>query len=381
MKNKFANAKLIKKITAVLVVVMLLFTFVSCAGTTPEADNASGTSGALNWSYVKDSKTLTISPTAAAAEMIDFENSDTVAWTAVCMSVERVVIGEGVTKIGNYAFYYMPHLKEVVIPSTVTSIGASAFAYCSALTSIGLPEGLLTIGNSAFEGCGALASIYIPTSISSVGDRAFAYCYSMTGVMMTSQNVTVGKEAFKNCKALGSLVLSTEITADKIASDAFAGAAMDINSATRSENPDATTTITVKYMLDGAEVDVKTETHKYGVEYSIATPARDGYTADISAVKGVADGSDKEVVVTYSVKESEETTTPPVDTAEPDDEDEAGAPAIVAVVIMGVVLVGIAVGAVLMIRSDKKQMEKGTTVRKVQNNNKDTHKQQGKKRK
>jgi hypothetical protein len=47
---------------------------------------------------------------------------------------ENVVIPDGVTEIGNRAFYWNTKLKTVIIPDGVTSIGDSAFTGCEKLT-------------------------------------------------------------------------------------------------------------------------------------------------------------------------------------------------------------------------------------------------------
>ena len=64
-----------------------------------------------------------------------------------------VTLPEGVTNIGNKAFYKCSSLTAITLPESVTSIGNSAFSYCSSLTSINIPKGVTNIGNSAFYGC------------------------------------------------------------------------------------------------------------------------------------------------------------------------------------------------------------------------------------
>ena len=51
-----------------------------------------------------------------------------------------VIIPEGVTKIGDGAFYDCTLLESVVIPKGVTEIGDGAFKYCTSLESIVIPE-------------------------------------------------------------------------------------------------------------------------------------------------------------------------------------------------------------------------------------------------
>ena len=51
-------------------------------------------------------------------------------WFNQSALVRSVMIGEGVTSIGDCAFYAFSNLESVVIPDTVTSIGDHAFDAC-----------------------------------------------------------------------------------------------------------------------------------------------------------------------------------------------------------------------------------------------------------
>jgi len=87
--------------------------------------------------------------------------------------IHNLVIPEGVTRIGDYAFCNSDNLTSVNLPSSVTTIGDDAFRDCSGLISIDIPAGVTTIGNGAFSGCPKLTSITFPDSIKSIGSYAF----------------------------------------------------------------------------------------------------------------------------------------------------------------------------------------------------------------
>ena len=99
----------------------------------------------------------------------------------------KIVIGEGVTKIGNYTFYDCSSLTSITIPESVKSIGESAFKDCSSLTSINIPNSVTSIGYKAFEGCSSLTSITIPESVTSIGDYAFYGCSSLKSVKVSNK--------------------------------------------------------------------------------------------------------------------------------------------------------------------------------------------------
>jgi hypothetical protein len=74
-----------------------------------------------------------------------------------------VVIPEGVTSIGVWAFKDCSSLTSVVIPNGVTSIGDEAFSYCKSLTGVVIPEGVKIIGKKAFAECDELCTIIAPS--------------------------------------------------------------------------------------------------------------------------------------------------------------------------------------------------------------------------
>ena len=97
----------------------------------------------VTWTLSSDG-TLTISGTG------DMEDSP---WLSQRDEIKKVVIKDGVTGIGEYAFRDCSGLTSLTIPNSVTSIGELAFYDCSALTSITIPNSVTSIGGGAFYGC------------------------------------------------------------------------------------------------------------------------------------------------------------------------------------------------------------------------------------
>ena len=98
--------------------------------------------------------------------------------------IKDLVIPDGVTSIGGYAFYSCSSLTSVTIGKSVTSIGYSTFSGCSGLTSITIPNSVTYIGSSAFQSCSGLTSVTIGNSVTSIGSSAFNECNNLKKVIV-----------------------------------------------------------------------------------------------------------------------------------------------------------------------------------------------------
>ena len=100
------------------------------------------------------------------------------------VNIIGMVMREGVTSIGSYAFRNCTNLTSINIPEGVTSIGDWVFKGCTNLTSINIPEGVTSIGYEAFNNCKSLTSVTIPSSVTFIGGGAFRNCTGLTSVFM-----------------------------------------------------------------------------------------------------------------------------------------------------------------------------------------------------
>ena len=96
---------------------------------------------------------LTISGTG---KMKNWERASYVPWNNVKEKIKNILINNGVTSIGDYAFDSCTSLEQIEIPEGITNIGKRAFWGCTIITSIEIPEGVTSIGDDAFFNCNSL---------------------------------------------------------------------------------------------------------------------------------------------------------------------------------------------------------------------------------
>lgn len=164
-------------------------------------------------------------------------------------SVEKIVIGKNVQKIGGWSMtneqklkafevdsenqyftavdgvlflkdmktliYYPPakgiefnnlgqakEMTQYVIPDGVETIRTKAFYKCYYVDKIEIPDSVTTIEEKAFHRCSALKEINLPDVLVTIGKDAFAYCSEVTSVTIPASVESIGEYAFFNCPKL-----------------------------------------------------------------------------------------------------------------------------------------------------------------------------------
>jgi len=111
--------------------------------------------------------TLTISGSGA---MTEFDVEET-PWNSKRTTITKIVIEEGCTSIGSFAFLNFTNLTSVEISTTVTKIGEAAFLKCSKLAAVTLPN-VKILESAAFADCSNLKSV-TANKLTTVNDYAF----------------------------------------------------------------------------------------------------------------------------------------------------------------------------------------------------------------
>lgn len=217
----------------------------------------SGSCGELaTWSFDRATGTLTISGTGTMKDFLSprYASLD-LPWRDFGSDIKTVHIGNGITRIGAYAFAVCDNLTAVTLPDSVTHIGDSSFAYCKSLKSFSISKNIAAIASTAFSGCSNLETFYVepgntkfrvldgvlyndaatvlvaypeakgtaftvPDHVQVIGNGAFSDNRSLISVVIPEGTTNIDGLAFMDCRALKSVTLPS--TLKSIGNGAFA---------------------------------------------------------------------------------------------------------------------------------------------------------------
>ncbi|MBR6808143.1 MAG: leucine-rich repeat protein, partial [Clostridia bacterium] len=173
--------------------------------------------GGLQWILDGDTGTLTVTGKGAIP---NYSTSSTPPpWAAYRDNVKAIVLSEGITVVGEYAFEWCKYATSLTLPSTLKEIKREVFNNCRALTSVTLPDGLTAIGTSAFSECASLKTANIPASVTSFGTSIFSNCSALTEVSLPEGLRTIPGSMFGG-SGLTKVTIPSTVTV--IESSAFA---------------------------------------------------------------------------------------------------------------------------------------------------------------
>jgi hypothetical protein len=141
----------------------------------------------------------------------------TITGTTVVSSTDNcagaVTIPEGVTAIGNDAFYTRSLVTSVLLPSTLQTIGSSGFRTTS-ITSISIPVNVTSIGELAFSinAVNVTSVTFADNSkLTTIGNYAFQYT-DFTTITISALVTSIGLDIFIDNTNLSSIYLLGAVT-------------------------------------------------------------------------------------------------------------------------------------------------------------------------
>ena len=169
-------------------------------------------------------------------------------------NVKKVVLGDGVTSIGSYAFY-SSSLMNIVFNEVITSLSDSAFGECWSLRSVTLTSSIKSI-NASFKNCSNLVTVNFAEGLESIGSNSFFGCTSLREFTLPDSLASIKNKAFGNCKAIKEFHFGKEL--QEIAPGAFLDDAENYKSIEAfyvdKENPYLYSVDGVVYSYDGVLV-------------------------------------------------------------------------------------------------------------------------------
>ena len=229
-------------------------------------ENSNSCGDNATWSFNKDSGVLTINGTG---DMYDYyidtdtvNGLDTRPWKEYIDSITKVVVSDGITHIGSYAFavndlnYYDSewgvyngvdnNINSIILPKTITSIGENAFYYCVNLRNVYYEGavndwcnisfaneysnpmqgaaydyyyGYSNEGSDLYINNELLTDLIVPSGVSKINDYAFYNCASLLTVTLPAGVTTIGEKTFDYCYDLNNISIPSSV--NNILSGAF----------------------------------------------------------------------------------------------------------------------------------------------------------------
>ncbi len=155
-----------------------------------------------NVTWLLSGNTLVISGTGEMNDYVSAPDRFVWPWKNVRKLVKKIIVNDGVTTIGNFAFVNFVNLSAVTIPDSVIKISITSFGDCTRLTKVTIPDSVTSIGNGAFYECNSLTSVTIPDSVTTIGSSAFDRCENLTSVTIPANVTKVGDYVFSDCTSL-----------------------------------------------------------------------------------------------------------------------------------------------------------------------------------
>jgi len=181
------------------------YSYAHASGRTIHKTPAGTLGDSHSWAFDTATGTLTISGEGEMPDISYYGSSSTGydhPWVDFVDSITAVVLEDGITAIGNYAFFNHTALKSVTFADTVTEIGSFAFAHCDSLTEITIPGNITSLYNSAFAHCDVLTTVTLEEGVAYIGRQVFGECAALTTITIPVSVTTIEYDVISFCTVL-----------------------------------------------------------------------------------------------------------------------------------------------------------------------------------
>ena len=227
-----------KKLLAILLSVCVLVT--SFSGLSASAYYDYETENEITYTYDEETHTLTIEGSGEMGNYSWWSGTDGAPWQRYAETAKKAVISEGITSVGECAFYDFVALEEIEIPDSVTCFDMHSFSG-SGLREINISKYVTNISYMTFVNCDLMQSYkvdpenenylskddvlfskdmstlisyplgkveeeesyVIPNEVVTVEGYAFSRANNLSQVTLGENVKSIGDECFFNCAKLG----------------------------------------------------------------------------------------------------------------------------------------------------------------------------------
>ncbi|MBQ7162857.1 MAG: leucine-rich repeat domain-containing protein [Bacteroidales bacterium] len=179
---------------------------------TAQADDGGKCGDNVTWKYRSSDSTLILSGTGTTYDGdspwsgIIYWSDPTLLPTRWSDSIYHVIVGEGITSIGNNLFEGLNRVEKISLPESLTFIGSGAFNLCSSMTDLNIPSSVKKIGSYAFNKCRSLKTIVLPSILKTIEQGTFSYC-GLTEISIPSSVGRIDAVAFWGCSNLSQITV------------------------------------------------------------------------------------------------------------------------------------------------------------------------------
>ena len=210
-----------KKITSLIIVLAMLVTTLFCFNVTSAfaAKPTSGTCGNnVKWNLNTTTGVLTLTGKGATKDYGETALKGIAPWNESRDLIKSIVVGEGITSLGQLLFNKCTVAESVSLPSTLTKMSDTkvpkygTFRECTSLKSVTMPANLEMIGSYCFLDCTALTTVILNDKLTSIGDYAFNGCTALKSIKFPDSLTSIGLSSFEGCTDLTTVTYGMGMT-------------------------------------------------------------------------------------------------------------------------------------------------------------------------
>lgn len=199
-----------KVLSIILALIMVLSTIPFAYAAESETSGQCGDNA--YWNYDEETKTITVSGTGEMWDVTESKYGFPIPFgNAYANYAEKIVIGEGITKVGNSAFFGFMCVNEITLPDSLKEINQYAFAWNYNLRKINFGECLEIIGYGAFDECMVISEVVLPSSVKRIEHSAFAGCFNLKNIKLNEGLEYLAEDALCNTFSLEEIEIPSTV--------------------------------------------------------------------------------------------------------------------------------------------------------------------------